>query len=189
MAKRTKNKNENRAKSKRGNDKRIPILLGLFFVGLSFIILVSFISFLFSWQSDSMIMDISVGELLTDVDIKYSNWMGKLGVFLSVTLITKWVGVPAFLIIPIIFLFGMRFFGKKIMPFRATAIRLIVVMFWLSIALSYLFVDRYFLLGGAHGHYMSRWIESMLGKAGTGLFILFLAIGIIAFCLSRYLRK
>jgi S-DNA-T family DNA segregation ATPase FtsK/SpoIIIE len=176
MAKRTKNKNENRAKSKRGNDKRIPILLGLFFVGLSFIILVSFISFLFSWQSDSMIMDISVGELLTDVDIKYSNWMGKLGVFLSVTLITKWVGVPAFLIIPIIFLFGMRFFGKKIMPFRATAIRLIVVMFWLSIALSYLFVDRYFLLGGAHGHYMSRWIESMLGKAGTGLFILFLVV-------------
>ena len=65
-------------------------------MGLSFIILVSFISFLFSWQSDSMIMDISVGELLTDVDIKYSNWMGKLGVFLSVTLITKWVGVPAF---------------------------------------------------------------------------------------------
>ncbi len=189
MAKRTKNKNENRAKSKRGNDKRIPILLGLFFVGLSFIILVSFISFLFSWQSDSMIMDISVGELLTDVDIKYSNWMGKLGVFLSVTLITKWVGVPAFLIIPIIFLFGMRFFGKKIMPFRATAIRLIVVMFWLSIALSYLFVDRYFLLGGAHGHYMSRWIESMLGKAGTGLFILFLAIGIIAFLFEPLFEK
>ena len=189
MAKRTKNKNENRAKSKRGNDKRIPILLGLFFVGLSFIILVSFISFLFSWQSDSMIMDISVGELLTDVDIKYSNWMGKLGVFLSVTLITKWVGVPAFLIIPIIFLFGMRFFGKKIMPFRATAIRLIVVMFWLSIALSYLFVDRYFLLGGAHGHYMSRWIESMLGKAGTGLFILFLAIGIIAFLFEPIFEK
>ncbi|HOG19732.1 MAG TPA: DNA translocase FtsK [Salinivirgaceae bacterium] len=189
MAKRSRNKNENRAKAKRGNDKRIPILLGLFFVGLSFIILVSFISFLFSWQSDSMLMDISAGELLTDVDIKYSNWMGKLGVFLSVTLIIKWVGVPAFLLIPIIFLFGMRFFGKKIMPFRATTIRLIVVMFWLSIALSYLFVDRYYLLGGAHGHYMSKWIESMLGKAGTGLFILFLAIGIIAFLFEPIFEK
>ncbi len=181
MVKKTKQKNDKKVKPNKNNDKRVFILLGIFFLGFSVILLMSFISFLFSWQSDSMLMDIPTNELLTNTDIKYTNWMGKLGVALSVILIMKWVGVPAFLLIPVIFLMGMRFLGKRIMPFRATTLRLIVIMFWFSITLNYIFIDRYYILGGAHGHFVVNWIESMLGKVGTGFFILFTAIVITAF--------
>jgi S-DNA-T family DNA segregation ATPase FtsK/SpoIIIE len=191
MAKKSKNNTgtDNSSKAGKLKDRRLHIMLGLFFIGLSAIILLSFVSFLFSWRTDSMLMDASVWDLLTDPDIKPSNWMGKVGVAFSVIFILRWVGIPAFLVIPVFFLVGMRFLGKRVLPFRATTIRLVVVMFWLSISFGYLFYDRYFLIGGAHGHYISNWLQSMLGTVGTGFFMLFVAIGILAFLFEPVFSK
>ncbi len=191
MAKKPKNGKgqDNIEASGKKKDKRLQILLGLFFIGLSAVLLISFLSFLFTWRTDSMLMDVSIWELLTDPEIQHSNWMGKLGVALSVIFILRWVGISAFFVIPVFFLVGMRFLGKRILPFRATTIRLVVVMFWLSITLGYLFYDRYFLIGGAHGHYISKWLESLLGLVGTGFFMLFAAIAIMAFLFEPIFTK
>ena len=190
MAKKHKiDKTEGNKVSSRIRDRRVPTLLGLFFIGLSVILTVSFLSFLLTWRSDSMLADVSIGQLISDTTLKHSNLMGKMGVVLSVMLIPRWVGLSAFFIVPIFFLIGARFFGKRIIPFRKTAIRLLVVMFWLSVALGYVFADKYFLIAGAHGHYISKWIESMFGIFGAGITILFLAIIILAFLFESLFYK
>ncbi|MDD2563461.1 MAG: DNA translocase FtsK 4TM domain-containing protein, partial [Salinivirgaceae bacterium] len=190
MAKKVKTDNKKQGKTiNRVRDRRVPTVLGLFFIGVSAILTVSFISFLITWRSDSMLVDMPIGELISDTTIVHSNLMGKAGVILSTILIPRWVGLAAFCIIPIFFLIGARFFGKRVLPFRTTTIRLLVLMFWLSFTLGFLFDDRYYLIAGAHGHYISRWVESMFGVFGATFTIIFFAIVIVAFLFESTFAK
>lgn len=162
-------------------NRNIHFFIGLLFLVFSILLFLSFFSFLFTWQNDIHLTDAPNAEKIADITVKVSNWIGKLGLFFANTFIINWIGVSAFFTIPIFFIIGMRFWLRRILPFRKTTKRLLFIIFWLSITLGYFFTDTHYILSGKHGYYISQWLISMLGKTGTALFIVVAAIAILMF--------
>jgi len=154
-------------------DERFRFSSGIFILLFSLFLLLSFISYMFTWKIDqSFDWSKTVSEPAFTVD----NWAGKTGAFLSNHFINKWFGLPS-LLFPFLFaLFGFRMLGVKLLALGKSIRATLMGVILLSISLGYLFGEARGFLGsgpgGAHGYYMAHWLNAFAGKAGTA-FILF----------------
>jgi DNA segregation ATPase FtsK/SpoIIIE, S-DNA-T family len=184
----TKRKKKTGAKKTKGNkkksrmslfsflkDERFKVSVGLFFIALAILLTLSFTSFLFTWKTDQSKLDIDVVELFADSKIKVENWIGKLGAVISDMFIHDGFGIASFIFIFIFLVIGFRFLKLRLLPLRRSLFIGLVGMIWLSVLLGFIFSDKLFYLGGAHGYYMAQWLNAFTGKAGT-LILLFLVL-------------
>ncbi len=165
------------------HDERIKFILGLITLSVAVFLLLAFISYLFTWQVDQSKLDINFSTLISDANITVENWAGKTGAFLAHLFIHNWFGIASFSVILILIVLAFKFINLRLFSLRKTVKYSILVSIWISITLGYLFGDSYFFLGGAHGYFISKWLNASIGKVGTAflLFITMFAFFILTF--------
>lgn len=155
---------------------KVRFASGILLVAFSFFLAIAFFSFVKSGFADRSKFDLPLWSLISDPDIKVENITGKLGAYLSDLLINNGFGIASFSIIFLIFIFGIRMLGARILPLKKTLFHTALIAIWLSVTLGFFFLnaltDKYLLLGGTHGFLMSNWLKSSIGWIGTFLLIL-----------------
>jgi S-DNA-T family DNA segregation ATPase FtsK/SpoIIIE len=149
---------------------------GLFLLLFAFFLIIAFISYLFTWKADDNIFYNSFIRVLTDNNLTSENWMGKIGAILSFLFIKKWFGIASFLFIVWLIVFGVRMFIQtRLFPLKKTTYYLIFSLLWISITISSIINSEQLLIfGGTFGYQANIWLNSILGKIGTGILLFFL---------------
>ena len=149
-------------------------IFGVFFMFLSIILLISLVSYLFTWQSDQdKVLKFTWSQLLFS-DVEVSNWLGRLGASISSLMFYWGVGIASMTMVYVFFKTG--FFMIKRKPFKAyfdlflNAILFIAVS---SVALNYMFRSSTFPWGGNFGQSINNWLVSFLGNLGLICLIVF----------------
>ncbi|WP_430817163.1 DNA translocase FtsK 4TM domain-containing protein [Carboxylicivirga sp. RSCT41] len=157
-------------------DFKFRFISGIATIGIAFYFLLAFFSFLFTGFADKSKFDISFWELFKNPDITVENWTGKHGAYLADLFINQGIGIAAFAIVLLLFVIGFRLLGARIVSLRKAFAHCIIISLWLSATLGFLFIssvdDRYLLLGGAHGFFISKWLTASIGGVGTVILLI-----------------
>ncbi len=158
---------------------RLRKITGLFFILLSFYLVLAFSSYLFSWKAEDDIFNNRAfnWELIIDDTIKANNIMGRLGAITAYLFIKKWFGVPSYLFAFVGFIIGVKLlFKKSLLPIWKTIHYSLFSLIWLSLTFGFLFRSNDMLmLGGTFGFQANTWLTGIFGNTGTG-FLLFFAV-------------
>ncbi len=156
-------------------DERTQQVLGLFFILLSGILLLSLTSYLFTWHIDQdELFNLSWLNLWNNPEIGTENWLGTFGALLSHQLINNGFGVASFGLVLISFLLGFRILFKvELLPFWKTVGHTTFFLVWVSIFLGAIFTENYLFLGGAFGYNTNIWLSGLFGRIGAFAIIFF----------------
>lgn len=166
-------KNHNINKKSKSKAK---LYISLFLIIFSIFLLLSMISYLFTWKEDQSI----IFNFIFKSSIKASNLCGKSGAWLANVLISKGFGLPA-LLFPIIFFYsGIYLLGIRKFNWFKLTFNIIITIIYLSVLLGFIFKYANGFLqsgpGGAHGYFVGSWLESFIGSVGTILLLIFLFV-------------
>jgi len=168
-------------------DERVKFILGLGLVLFSLYMLFSMISFLFTWKADQSFEFLNV---ISGFEVNAHNWAGKAGAKLANTLVNKGFGISAYIIPFLLFLIGLRLINIQLLSFSRTMKLGISFLILVSLVLGYIFGSSGgFLgsgLGGSHGYYITRLLNSILGTAGTGLLLLIIVFTFLSFAFASF---
>jgi DNA segregation ATPase FtsK/SpoIIIE, S-DNA-T family len=158
------------------NYRQQKFVLGCFLVLIAIALLVSFISYYITGDSDQS----QLGSLL-DRSEKTQNWLGKFGAYLADFFIYRGFGVASIIFVKSIVMIGIYFIlDINILKLRKS-------LFWdfyLIIAISLIFGffwNQFPNLSGVIGYEMNQFINAYIGKIGTLLVILFVIIAFLIF--------
>ena len=165
------------AKSKRKklfDRKKIKTIFGTLLLVGSIFLLISCISYLFTWKEDQdrilnkSLVDFIFGESGENVQ----NWLGKLGAFSSHKLMYNTFGLSSIAFCLLFVLYGLRIlFNINQIPLKSYTLKTIFLGTWLSLFLGY-FSSSITFLGGSIGFYTNEWLVLSLGNAGALLIYL-----------------
>ncbi|MBQ9213890.1 MAG: DNA translocase FtsK 4TM domain-containing protein [Bacteroidales bacterium] len=159
-------------------DERVKFIFSMFLFLLSIVMLIGFVSFLFTWKADQAKFEIGIIRYLCDSDIQVSNWGSKLGAVLAHVFIHNWFGIPSFSFIFLCLLWACKIIKYEPLNFKPIVKNTLIWTVWSSVFLAFLFGDDFFFLGGVFGYETAYWLESVIGKVGT-LLLLLIAAGAI----------
>ncbi|WP_251620703.1 FtsK/SpoIIIE family DNA translocase [Odoribacter lunatus] len=138
---------------------------------------------------DQSLVDKGAHLIISNPEITAHNPAGKLGAWLSDLLINRWFGISSFLFCYLLILCGIKIAGRTITNFWKKIITSFFLILWLSLFLGYIadiiysffqLTPNYLYPGGAHGYFLSQWLNSVIGSIGT-FFILLLTLATILF--------
>lgn len=169
------------AKGKQGflklglNDERIPKILGLILMFIAFYLLISFVSYLFTWDEDQdRVLQFSWSLLLEDFEM--SNWLGRLGAIISNIFFYWGFGVSSFLIVVLVYRYGLALTQRIPLSRLHGSLRsTLIYMVLMAAFFAFLFQRSSFPWGGAFGDAVAMWTQNLLGVFGTVAFIFFAA--------------
>lgn len=188
----SKEKEEKRKKNNKGKgksksfftDERIKFVLGILITGFALYLLLACVAYLFWWKTDQSLPD---SETISGADVNVKNWSGKSGHYLAKMIIGFGFGYGAFFI-PLIFgvigLYLLNFpklnLWKLITKFTFAAIIISLILgFIFGEAGGYLISGP----GGAQGFEITRWLNSFMGKIGTGILLSLITVSYLIFAL------
>jgi S-DNA-T family DNA segregation ATPase FtsK/SpoIIIE len=179
------------------SNERTHFVAGILLLLASVYLLFAFISFFFTGDADqSLLGNISMLQLRT-VTGEIQNWTGVRGAYFANLFINKWFGISSFAVFIFLFPLSMQLMRVRrkyplIKLFFYTAILLI----WGSLSFGFFFIDglrdSFLFLGGAHGYYMSLWLNENIGVPGTFLLIVAILLVFLIFTNKKtmlFLRK
>ncbi len=153
------------------------ILLGAFFILLSFLLIGSFISFFNTWKVDQS----NLNEF-TNVAAKTENIAKKFGALVGYFFIYQLVGIGAFIWGFLILLSGFSLFvGAQSNKLLNSWVWGMSISLWLSIFMGFAFREHP-LLGGIVGYEISNQLIIYIGSFGLGLLLFF---GLMVFLIIR----
>ncbi|HTN21555.1 MAG TPA: DNA translocase FtsK 4TM domain-containing protein [Pelobium sp.] len=171
------------------NNDRFIKISGLFLLLLALYFLVSFTSYLFTWQDDqSYVIDANGGWsnfFKTSAELKSNgvlnpdiqNWAGKLGALISHQFMYEWFGIASFIFVFIFIILGYRLLFKvKLMSIPKTLAYCFFLLVFISVTLAFFhaFISEYpHYLEGEFGYYSNLLLEAQVGRAGVGGILLF----------------
>jgi len=168
-------------------DERFKIILGITSSFFTIYIGISILSFFFTGGADQSKLDINWFSLIFDSKIVVNNWTGKTGAYISHILINKWFGIASISFLYILLIFSLKMFSINIKPLRKTLYVTILFCIWTSVLMSFLFVKTtetsYLFLGGEHGYYICKWLNSFVGEIGT---FFLLIVSLLAFIILNF---
>src|SRR5688572_30343019 len=176
-----------RSKSKKGNtgssllkDSRLPKLLGATIALIGIFILVSGISYVFTWKIDQDKILNYPFSALGEGDLIVSNWLGRLGAVVGNALIYWGFGLTS-LVLPILMIgFGLRkLVSASLEMWYTRAAKSFLAMVYCSILFGFLFSSFNFPWGGAFGESTSLWLSKFMGSTGVVLALLFIMFATI----------
>jgi len=156
--------------------ERIGGILAILLFFFSIYLLISFISFFISGGADISHLNITSKELISNPDLKIQNSGGRWGAVMANLFINKGFGIAAvgFLYLFLIISLRLGKIGKFSMR-RNFAYGLFLII-WTSISMGYfftsLYIDSFIKPGGYYGFFISRLLNSTIGKMGTFFLIL-----------------
>jgi len=164
-------------------DEKFKLLVSIFTLFFAITLTLAFVSYLFTWKVDQSILHKTWTELLSNTEIEVDNWAGTIGAVLANTFIHKWFGIASFSFIFLLIIISFRLIKIQLLPFRKTLKHTLLIVFWISVTLGFLFGDMWFNLGGGHGYFLSKWLTSVIGKFGT---VALLLISLFAFIIFTF---
>ena len=119
-------------------DERTWKIIGFIFLFISFFLLISFISYFFTWENDQS--EIRKGISIFDDKANIHNLLGILGAFISHFFIYKGFGVASLLICTFFFVVGVNLlFGKKVWSVWKNLGYVTIGMLVVSVCLAFIF--------------------------------------------------
>ena len=167
------------------NDERVPKMVGILCLFISFYLFIAFTSYLFTWQTDQdRVLKFAWNKLLMS-DFDMGNWLGKLGAIVSNMFFYWGFGLPSYIFIFVIANVGLGLIRrvplkKHVRMFRYSLIFLIIS----SIFLEFIFSRSKFPWGGAFGESVATWLLNLVGTIGLIALILFILFGVIVWAFN-----
>lgn len=157
--------------------RRLKKAVGFFFVLLSVFMLLSFVSYLFSWKYDDALLNgrLFNWALLTDRHVITENMMGRLGAITAHWFINKWFGIASFLFVLLLFVVGFRFlFRITLLPLKRMFAYSLFFLIWTSVFFGFVVASgKWLILGGVFGYESKVWLNGLFGAFGTGMLLFF----------------
>ncbi|NGM66462.1 FtsK/SpoIIIE family DNA translocase [Sphingobacterium sp. SGR-19] len=177
-----------------GQRKALKIF-GIFLLFVSFIMAVSFVSYLFTWQQDqSYITETNGGwstlfrsaDEIADEAVELpvvENKLGKLGALLANQFIYEWFGVASFLFTFILFIVGYKFlYRKSLLPVWKTIIYSSTAIIYLSVTLAFFqdfLTDSPHILEGKFGYWTNQLLKVQIGSTGIAALLAFAYLAVL----------
>jgi DNA segregation ATPase FtsK/SpoIIIE, S-DNA-T family len=168
-------------------DDRFSIIAGGFLFLIALILLLSFVSYLFSGDVDQDLIQSRLSDSIGDPNHKASNSLGQIGARLGHWFIYNWFGISAFLLIPIIFLSAFRLVFKEDL-FKMNLTRFTIgslfYLFFISMLLGY-FVYSFDIsthtLCGNLGYHTNNILNDLFGTGSILIIIFILMVWMVFF--------
>jgi len=163
------------------------LALGIFLLLFSLILLLSFVSYLFTGDADQDVVQRTFWTSIKQGDKKAANLIGLLGAKLSHFFIFEWFGISAFGWIPVTNWAGYWLVTKKdLLPysFNRFTFSSIFYIIWTSIFLGYfitVFDASGSIICGGLGYSVNQFFQQAMGWGGIFIIILLLAGWLIFF--------
>ncbi len=155
------------------DSERVSKLVGIFLLFLSFYLFIAFTSYFFTWENDhDVVFRFSWEVFLADIEV--DNWLGRLGAFLSDTIIYWGFGIASYGFIYLLYKYGLALIRRVPMAYMATTFqRTVVLMVIGSILCSFFFQKMEFPWGGVFGQAITEYVQNFLGVIGTLALMIF----------------
>ena len=170
-------------------DPRYTRFAGVFLIFFSVIMFFSLISYFMTWQIDQDKVLHFSWSIFLERDLHMANWLGRFGAFLSCGMAYWGFGLPSLFLVAIVARLGLRLIRlEDWTKFFIPARRMVLCMFYLSLALSAALPLATFPWGGAIGQSMHIWISSFLGNFGLVLLLLFIMVAVFLWVVNPELK-
>ncbi len=162
-------------------DRRTHLIFGLLLLFFCTYLLLAFTSYIFTWKADQSMLADNWWVVLRQGDYNAENWLGPVGAMVGYIFIYQWFGILSLLFIPIIFALSYRILMKKhILPIGKTLLASAIAMLVFSPLFAFIFTGpSWQIMGGAFGYYVQYSMQGVVGAAGTGILLFFLALSYI----------
>ncbi len=159
-------------------DRRFQLAFGFFLLVASFYLLTAIVSYLFTHKADQSVIEAIATVGIKNSGLETENWLGLLGAYTSHYFVFKWFGLAAFLVPPLLFLWGYEIiFRRKIYSSTKALVFAVFFILWTSTLLGYFVqgsdgVNEWSFISGGIGYELSILLESVIGW-GTYLLLIF----------------
>src|SRR5699024_11037490 len=120
------------------------------------------------------------------------NQMGKLGALLANQFIYEWFGVASFLFVFILFIGGYKLlYRHSLLPVIKSVVYASVCILFISVTLCFFydyFSNSPHILEGKFGFWTNQMLNAQIGKAGTGILLLFILLTFLILVFNADLR-
>ena len=167
------------------SDERFRKITGFFLLLLSVYLFFAFTSYFiawFTWGKDDILAGMSFKRILTDTDIDVHNWTGRIGAAVAHQAIKEWIGISAYFIVLMLFLWGMRLMiNVTLVPLGRTFRMSLTGILWISVMFGFILGHEpmYSILGGVFGYEAALWLNGTLGKIGTVFLLVFILVSFL----------
>lgn len=151
--------------------KQQKILLGSFLILLGIALILSFISYFFTWEPDQTTIGI-----IGDRKVETQNWLSKFGAHVGHFFIYNGFGISAFILAFLVMLTGVYYFfdySKK--PLAKFWFWGMLLMIWISVFLGF-FKNEASMFSGVIGFETNNFSQDYIGLIGTALLLTFILI-------------
>ena len=147
------------------------IISGITFIVLSIVLTLSFVSYLMNWKADQ-----SQAGTMADKTIQSSNIFGKIGDWLGNLFIFESIGVAAFVVAFLFFVFGTLIFKKNYFKPWKTISHSLFFICWTPIFFGAV-TGGEGVLGGVYGYQIMDYLKSYIGSVGLWM-VLFVSFAL-----------
>ena len=165
-------------------DERSHKIAGTILILISFLLFISFTSYLFTWQEDQSKVFKGAKILLPSHAEQMANLLGTAGAYFSDLFFRSGFGIASYLFCTFFFVTGVNLFApKKIFSVSRNLRYVIVGLLVISVTASFIMSGHAFPWGGAVGDMESNWLQQVIGKVGTAALLL---VALVSFIIWRF---
>jgi len=169
-------------------DRRFQLSIGFFLLLTSVFIFLACVSYLFTGKIDQSVVEafFDQNETVKSLGQEAGNWMKLLGALVAHRLIFSWFGIAAFLIPPLLFLFGYKvIWGKALVKLSRAISFSLFFLIWVSLLMGSMIkgdesISEWSFYSGGLGYQLSIFFDNLLGY-GTILFLAFTLLVFVIF--------
>lgn len=169
-------------------DRRFQLSIGFFLLLTAVFIFLACFSYLFTGKMDQSVVEafFDKNETVKSLGQEAGNWMKLLGALVAHKLIFSWFGIAAFLIPPLLFIFGYKvIWGKALIKLSRAVIFTLFFLIWISLLMGSMIkgdesISEWSFYSGGLGYQLSIFFDNLLGF-GTILFLAFTLLVFVIF--------
>jgi len=169
-------------------DRRFQLSIGFFLLLTSVFIFLACVSYLFTGKMDQSVVEafFDQNETVKSLGQEAGNWMKLFGALVAHRLIFSWFGIAAFLIPPLLFLFGYKvIWGKALVKLSRAISFSLFFLIWVSLLMGSMIkgdesISEWSFYSGGLGYQLSIFFDNLLGY-GTILFLAFTLLVFVIF--------
>ncbi|HEY1040107.1 MAG TPA: DNA translocase FtsK 4TM domain-containing protein [Bacteroidia bacterium] len=172
-------------------NERTQKVLGLLLILVGVYLSIAFTSFIFTWKEDQDKVLGPLSEFFSN-EVKVMNWLGKLGALVSHLFMFKWFGISSFLLVPVLFVAGLkRLISKDFSTFKKINYSILFFLFFMPVAFGFFFTENFLFMGGGLGYILNQKLNGIVGSAGTIALLVVALLGylVVAFNFSFERKK
>ena len=178
------------------HNEKLNFFLGMLLFAFAFYLILSFVSFFTTGQSDqSIIENLRDGDLANE-GRKFANYCGSLGAYVAYFFVKQCFGLPAFFIPVFLFLVSLYLMRAYRVNLLKWFLCLTLLMIWFSVTfaklLSPLFENSHFCPGGDHGLAICQLLEGYIGSPGLIVLLVLIALAFLIYISTEtvyFIRK